>query len=116
MLNTLNSQTEQQRQNQQLEDEATPRGRGQPTAARGDCLHSSDCVAAHPRLHSTSLLVRNDFFSDVNGSVRFDKDTHLSGLIDTQFKATADHIKTEADEPVEHPFKEQSAALFVVSL
>lgn len=32
---------------------------------------------------------------------------HLSGPIDAEFEATADDIKTEANEPVEHAFTEE---------
>lgn len=33
--------------------------------------------------------------------------THLSGPVDSEFEATADDIKTEANKPMEHAFKER---------
>lgn len=33
--------------------------------------------------------------------------THLSGPVDSKFEATADRIKTEANKPMEHAFKER---------
>lgn len=37
--------------------------------------------------------------------------THLSGPMGSKFEATADDVKAEADEPVEHAFKERSTAI-----
>lgn len=84
-----------------------PEGRRQPTEESGDCSDcSSGCVAAHPTIQVRLLDLLHEVYSAL---IQTEKDvkTDLSGPVDSKFEATADNIKTEANKPMKHAYKER---------
>ena len=88
-----------------------PEGRRPPTEDSGGCSDcSSGCEAAHPATDPSQVSALDLLYGALIETEK-QEETHLLGSVDSKFEATADHVKAEANEPVEHAFKERETAI-----